>query len=290
MTWDRSTIGVVLAGVSVVLTVLTGVVVNLFTDIWGWALLSALLVLASCLAIVEVTRHRMDDQAGRPAPAPVPEHPLPPGSTSVTISATNFRGMAAGRDINKTTRIGTGGLAAIVVVAVLLAGGTTALGRTDAALPHGGRATARNEDPPATPDRSPEPTAAPSSPSEAGRPGGSPTPSSTVRAESFALTTIGKDVDPRGRTRKVVDLSFDSDVGLTPLNGTRLAPVPGNGRPTPEACRGAGGYSAATVKNPIPVGFSRCVETSDGNFGSVVVTRTRADVFGGQAFGSVTIW
>lgn len=255
MKWDRSTTGVALTFVSVMLTVVTGVVVNLFTDIWGWALLSALLVLASCLAIVEVTRHRMDNQARQPAPVPIPERSLSPGSTSVTIAATNFRGTAAGRDINKTTRIGTGGLVAIVAAAFLLMGGTSALGRTDAALPSGDRAIPRNNDSTATPIVSSERSTAPPVPPESNEPSAA-APSSTARAESFVLSTGGHDFDPRGRTQKVVDLAYDSDVGLTPLNGTLLAPIPGAGRPTPEACRGAGGYSSTTVKSPIPAGFS----------------------------------
>ena len=276
-----------LTGVSVALTVLTGVVVNVFTDIWGWALLTALLVLASCLAVVEATRHRMDNQPQQSEPAPSPERPLPPGSTSVTISATG-RSMAAGRDINKSTRIGTGGLAAIVALALLLAGGSTALGRTDAALPHGSRANTRGDDSQAIPTMIPGPTTSPSTPGRTSQPGGTTESTSTARAESFALTTSGKDFDPRGQG--AADLAYDSDVGLIPLNGTRLAPIPGNGRATPEACRAAGGYSTAVVKVPIPAGFARCIQTSDRNFGSVAVTRTRADVFGGQASGSATIW
>ena len=272
MTWTRSATSVVLTVTSVVLTVLTGVVVNVFTDIWGWALLSALLVLATCTAIVKVVRRRMDALNLRPRPAttpaqePAPSRPGPPGSTSMTISGSTISGMVAGRDINKSTRIGTGGLAAILTVALLVAGGTSALGRTDAALPKGDRAQAlrRPAGPAATTAGSPE--LGPTNPSP-----GTPT-ASTPAAEPSAFADIitvqaGTDLDPPKTTKKVVDISYDDEVGLSLLNGTKVAPIPGSGRPSLEACGSASGYSGSVVPTPIPAGYSRCLQTSDGNYG-----------------------
>lgn len=149
---SRARIAAVLTVTSVLLTVLTAVVVNVFTEIWGWALMSGLLILTTSLAIIEVVQHRLSaterDAATGDPPGSGGEQPTsnltPPGSPTFTFTNSTAKGMFAGGNITQTrhARVGWGGMAALVVAATALATGAVALGRSDAALPHGDRADA----------------------------------------------------------------------------------------------------------------------------------------------------
>src|SRR5438477_5030646 len=129
---------------SVVLSALIGVVSNALVGSWGWALVTALLVLVSCMACVQLFLHRAagreqpttSGESGKhesPAHVGRPADPRNPATMTFT-SSTVRHSMIAGRDINQT-KIGTGGILGIVGVALLLGVGTTALGRTPAAVP-----------------------------------------------------------------------------------------------------------------------------------------------------------
>lgn len=281
MAWSRTKVGVVLAIASVVLSAAVGIVSNILVESWGWALLTALLVLVSCLALVEVIRHRADRAAPATTPAQTPAHARP---GSITITGSSVRGNVAGRDINQT-KIGTGGLAAMALVAVTVGVGTTYLGRTDAAIPR------RALDATAT-----TPTAAsPAGGVPAGNrhTSGKPTPiaSAGYRSSTTVLTAV--DLDPPASTSGTDDVSFNSKQGkggLSMLNGAALAPIPGDGRPSESACRSAAGYSTALVPMPISPGLSRCLHTSDGRYGALSITSAETGPLGGLATISWTVW
>jgi hypothetical protein len=261
MRWFREHTGAALTIVSVALSTAVGIVSNILVDSWGWALLTALLVLVSCLALVEVIRHR----ATPPPPATAPAHAAsgwPPPRGGIVVTGSSVRGNIAGGDIHQT-KIGTGGLAAVVVAAAALGSGAIYLGRTDAAVPQ--RALdAAVADPAA----------------------------GAYRESSLLLTAT--DVDPPGATGGTADISFSSKPGnaggLALLNGAELAPIPNNGRPTAAVCRKAGGYTAALVRMPIEAGLSRCLRTSDGRYGTLSIASAETTALGGNAQVAWTVW
>jgi hypothetical protein len=282
-----------LAVASVVLTAMVGVVSNVLVDSWGWALMTALLVLVSCLAIIEALRNRiMTADAGHPEGAG--SESSPPASAvpgGITISQSRIRGQVAGRDINQT-KIGTGGFAAIAAAVVLLGGGATYLGRTDAAIP--GHAVRNNDEAidPANPNPGQPDTSGTTEPDTA-EPGGGTEPSPAVRDSAFLITN-GVDLDPKGSSQGIADVSFKSrdqdDGGLLLLGGAELAPIPGSGRPRLAVCRAADGYSTAIVAMPIPPGLSRCLRTSDGRYGTLSITSAQPSALNGNATISWTVW
>ncbi len=280
MSWFREHTGTTLAIVSVVLSAAVGIVSNILVDSWGWALLTGLLVLVSCLAVVEVIRHRADRTAvsAGSATALVPDRSHPPGS--IVVTGSSVRGNIAGGDINQT-KIGTGGFAAVIVVAAALGGGATYLGRTEAAIPQRAQDTTA-----ATP--------AASLPTSSGTQGTGAEASAAAAAYRSSKTVLtGTDLDPPASTGGTVDVSFNSKSGkggLSLLNGTALAVIPGDGRPTEATCRSAGGYSDALVAMPIAPGLSRCLRTSDGRYGTLSITSAETSALGGFATISWTVW
>jgi hypothetical protein len=288
--WFRAHTMAALAVVSVILSAAIGIVSNVLVDSWGWALLTALLVLVSGLAIVEFTRNRADRAAGTP-PSATPESSStgdrPPGS--ITITGSKVSGLVAGRDVHQT-RIGTGGFAAIAVAALLLGGGATYLGRTDAAIPK--RALLEDSKPSTSPSARSE-----SSPNADDGATRSSSPDVSNGTSSFrssgSLSTNGKDLDPPAMSDGTADVSFESkrdQGGLSLLNGAALAPIPGDGRPTEAACRSADRYSTALVAMPISPGLSRCLRTSDERYGTLSVTSAESNALGGQASITWTVW
>lgn len=281
MGWVRAHFTVALTVVSVLLSAAVGLVSNVLVDSWGWALLTALLVLVTCLAIVEVNRHRAalaaarsvaDPKAGPPAdPKADPEAGRQEERAGITITGSRVSGQIAGRDAYQV-RIGTGGFVAIAMAAILLGGGATYLGRTDAAIP--GRALE---------SRAPQPTVSQQT---------APRQSESARARrpfsrATGISVGGIDLDPTDASAGTADVAFDGRRGLTLLNGAALAAT---SSPTEDGCRTAEGYGSELVPMPIEPGTSWCLRTSDGRFGSFSVTAVQANAGAGVATIAWTVW
>jgi hypothetical protein len=112
-------------------------------------------------------------------------------------------------------------------------------------------------------------------------------------SDSGPLGTSGRDVDPRGTTRGLADVSFRSKNGgggLSPLNGAALAVLADGAAPTADICRTATGCSSKIVAMPIDVATVRCLRTSDGRYGSLSVTQAETSALGGTASITWTVW
>lgn len=279
MPWLRTHAVGTLTIASVIMSAAIGIVSNMLVGSWGWALLTALLVLVAALAIIEFVRHRID-RPTRPPTSTAPQSD--DAARGISITDSKISGVVAGRDVNQL-RVGTGGLAVIAAAALLLGGGATYLGQTDAAIPD----HARTDQPAAStpPATSPSDTPPPTPTQEPGNPS---------FQSSAVVTTNGKDLDPPDSSDGTADVSFNSrrsgEGGFALLNGAALAQIPGQGRPTATICEAADGYSSDLVAMPIAQGLSRCLRTSDGRYGTLSVTGTQSNALGGLANITWTVW
>lgn len=239
--------------VSVVLSAAVGVVGNAYVGSWAWGLLVALVVLVICLATAEIIRTRAAARLNASSAPPADVHPpLRPSAepqsgptTSMTISQSRVsNSVFAGRNAYQL-KVGSGGIFAFIgmlILALMLGGGATLLGRTDAAVPR----HAKDDLPPragggSRRTESPAPSTSQSfviaSPSATGSP-------SSPWTRSAGVTNGGRDLDPPGPTSGLADLSFDSrEGGLSFLNGTVVAQLPAARPVTAELCRSAARYS-----------------------------------------------
>jgi len=287
---------------SVLLSAAVGVTSNAYVGSWAWGLLVALVVLVTCLAAAEIIRTRAAARSGtaglqgtgRHPPIPPPDaEPRPSPTVEMTFSHSRVsRSVFAGRDAYQI-KVGTGGVltfVGVVLIALLMGGGATLLGRSEAAVPRharGGSVSAGQggKTPTVPPPRPTSPSApTPASPrvTDSG---------SSVRARSAVVFSAGKDLDSPGMTRGLADLSFHSEHGgLSFLNGAVVAPLPSARPITEDVCRSAHGYDDAVIGLPIKAGTTLCLQTSDGRYGTLSITSTDSNALGGHAVISYTVW